>query len=628
MRWEEDPYEDELDRMRARRQRRGASRNKRSSHEDEIQWVDFDDADEDLLIEDLDLDEDPASDGNFASNEKFGSDRNFASNEKFGSGRNFASNEKFGSDRYFASNGNFDSDEEFDSDETPDLNGNPGEEETGRRPARTGGRIPPRPAGKNKKRRKKRHVFKLAVVLVLLLVGAFFVRRRQMGGYWTVAVFGVDSRNGNLGKGALSDVEMLCSINRQTGEIRLLSVFRDSYLRISADGAYDKINEAYFKGGHKQAVEALEANLDLKVDDYATFNWKAVVDAINALGGVDLEITDKEFGFINSFITETSESTGVPALHLEHSGMNHLDGVQAVAYARLRLMDTDFNRTERQRKVLGLVMEKAKQADVTTLSGVVAAVFPQISTSVGIDDVLAMAKNAKKYYIGQTSGFPFSHVETYVGKKSCVIPATLESNVIQLHAFLYDDTQYTPSATMKDISARIAQDSGIADEGRDTESGKNIGAQGNTGEEQQRPAETAPPAQTPATAQETPAAETPAPETSAEETAESSESPAESETGETTAEEIVPPIESSAEAAEPSESRRDEEAPETSEAQTGEGTGSGNGGSGTSVGHAPGEAIETTPSAGPTAAATTPGTESGGRPQPESAAPGPGPDAP
>ncbi len=609
MRWEEDPYEDELDRMRARRQRRGTGRSAHASHEDEIQWVDFDGADEELLIEDLDLDEDLDSDGKIGSN----GDRD--------------SDGKLDLDEYLDSDAGPDSDENFERD----WNFEPDAGRKGRRNARTGGRIPPMPAGKNKKRRKKRHVFKLAAVLVLLLIGAFFVHRRQMGGYWTVAVFGVDSRNGNLGKGALSDVEMLCSINRQTGEIRLLSVFRDSYLRISADGTYDKINEAYFKGGHEQAVEALEANLDLKVDDYATFNWKAVVDAINALGGVDLEITDKEFGFINSFITETSESTGVPALHLEHSGMNHLDGVQAVAYARLRLMDTDFNRTERQRKVLGLVMEKAKQADVTTLSGVVAAVFPQISTSVGIDDVLAMAKNAKKYYIGQTSGFPFSHVETYVGKKSCVIPATLESNVIQLHAFLYDDTQYAPSATVKDISARIAQDSGIADVGRDTESGKNIGAQGNTGEEQQRPAETAPPAQIPSTVQETPAAETPAPETSAEETAESSESPAESEAGETTAEETVPPIESAAESTEgtdPSESHGDEAPQETSETQTGEGTGSQSGGSGTTVGRAPGETVETTSSAGPTAAATTPGTENGRRPQPESTAPAPGPDAP
>lgn len=132
------------------------------------------------------------------------------------------------------------------------------------------------------------------------------------------------------------------------------------------------------------------------------------------------EISDKEFAYINSFITETVNSTGVGSYQLEHSGMNHLDGVQAVAYARLRLMDTDFNRTERQRKVLGQAMEKAKNSKFKTLRTLVGAVYPQISTSIGVDDVLALAKGAKKYYIGQTSGFPFSHQEMKIGKKSCV----------------------------------------------------------------------------------------------------------------------------------------------------------------------------------------------------------------
>ena len=127
---------------------------------------------------------------------------------------------------------------------------------------------------------------------------------------------------------------MLASINKKTGEIRLVSVFRDSYLHISEkENDYDKINEAYFLGGHEQAVQALERNLNLHIDDYATFNWKAVVDAINVLGGVDIEISDKEFAYINSFITETVNSTGVGSYQLEHSGMNHLDGVQAVEKA-------------------------------------------------------------------------------------------------------------------------------------------------------------------------------------------------------------------------------------------------------------------------------------------------------
>lgn len=339
--------------------------------------------------------------------------------------------------------------------------------------------------------KKKSGRLLLLVLIVLLLAGTWLFRRvQQDNGFWTISVFGLDSRDGKTGKGALADVQMLVSINKQTGEIRLASVFRDTYLQIDSDGDYNKINEAYFLGGYEQAVTALQDNFDIEIDDCVTFNWKAVADAINVLGGIDLEITDSEFAYINSFITETVESTGVASAHLTQSGMNHLDGVQAVAYARLRLMDTDFKRTERQRKVIGLAMEKVKQANFKTLKTLVGLVYPEIFTTIHVDDILTLVKNAKKYYISQTSGFPFSHTEIKISKKSCVVPATLESNVIQLHTFLYDDTGYTPSNLVKKISAHISKVSGVQEAGKDTESGKNIGAQDHIGNSQSAAAST------------------------------------------------------------------------------------------------------------------------------------------
>ena len=338
-----------------------------------------------------------------------------------------------------------------------------------------------RPGSHTRKKRRKTGFLKIFCLAAAVIAGVWAFHWFRDDGYWTIAVFGVDSRDGNTGKGALSDVEMLCSIHRKTGEIRLLSVFRDTYLRIDQKEDFDKINEAYFLGGPEQAIKALEDNLDLQIDDYATFNWKAVVDAINVLGGVDIDITDKEFAYINSFITETVNSTGIGSYQLEHSGMNHLDGVQAVAYARLRLMDTDFNRTERQRKVLGQAMEKAKNSDLKTLTTLIGTVYPQTKTSIGVDNLAGMAKNAKKYYISQTSGFPFSHQEIKIGKKACVVPTTLESNVIQLHSFLYNTENYVPSENLKSISTHIIEVSGLGGPGKDIESGKNVGAEGNNG---------------------------------------------------------------------------------------------------------------------------------------------------
>ena len=141
--------------------------------------------------------------------------------------------------------------------------------------------------------------------------------------------------------------------------------------------------------------------------------------------------------------------------------MNHLDGVQAVAYARLRLMDTDYQRTERQRKVIGLALEKARNADYATLCSILTAVLPQINTSVTIDDLLPFAKNISKYYIGETAGFPFDRQGMDVGKLDCVVPVTLESNAVKLHEFLYPDESYTPSSQLKEISDKIISVTGL-----------------------------------------------------------------------------------------------------------------------------------------------------------------------
>ena len=405
-----------------------------------------------------------------------------------------------------------------------------------------------RPGTERQRRGKKGGHLKyiLIALLICILGGAAWMLFNRPTGYWTVAVFGLDSRDGNT-KNALADVQMICSIDRETGEIKLVSVFRDTYLKIDSEGTYHKINEAYFKGGHEQAVAALEENLDLEIDDYAAFNWKTVAEAINVLGGIDLEITDAEFAYINSFITETVESTGIASVHLSQAGMNHLDGVQAVAYSRLRLMDTDFQRTERQRKVVSLALEKAKQADVSTLTSLAGLVISEISTSVGVDDLLPMVRDMNKYYIGETGGFPFSRQTARVGRMDCVIATTLESNVVTLHQLLYGEEDYQPSQRVKTISQQIAADSGF------TEAGENAPEAGTGGGSvSHRPAET----------EAVPETAAPAPEETSvtEESTEESESVSEESTQESGEETETASVEET-------EEDREQETGETTEAQ-------------------------------------------------------------
>lgn len=299
---------------------------------------------------------------------------------------------------------------------------------------------------------------------------------KKQEGYWNIAVFGVDSRNSAVGKGSNTDVIMVVSINRANGDIKIVSIFRDSYLN-TGNGSYKKINSAYAAGGPQQAVKALNMNLDLNITDYVTFNWKAVATGINILGGVDIELSKAELHYINGYITETVKATGIGSTQFTSAGLKHMDGIQAVAYARIRYTDSDYARTERQRKVLEQAFKKAKSANIGTLNNLLGNMLSMVATNLTWQDGIDEIANVSRYNIVDTAGFPFARGEMMMGAKGAVvIPQTLESNVKELHTFLFGDEDYQVSKTVKDISARIASDSGMYKEGNYI---KNVGTDGN-----------------------------------------------------------------------------------------------------------------------------------------------------
>ncbi len=293
-----------------------------------------------------------------------------------------------------------------------------------------------------------------------------FEKKQEMEGFWNVAVFGLDASQRN------SDVIMIVSINMDTGDIKLVSVFRDTYLNISEKNQYNKINQAYAQGGPEQALAALNKNLDLNITSYVTFNWKTIANIINMMGGVDgIEISNAEFYYINAFITETVKETGIGSVQLKSAGTHHLDGIQAVAYARLRLMDSDFARTERQKKIIMACFEKAKKMDYSELNTIMLTCFPQVETNVTLAEVVSMAQGILRYNIADTGGFPWSRGDARIPNKgACVIPTTLESNVIMLHEFLFGDEEYTVSDAVLRYSEKIKQDSNLYKEGTPIES--------------------------------------------------------------------------------------------------------------------------------------------------------------
>ena len=298
-------------------------------------------------------------------------------------------------------------------------------------------------------------------------------------GYFSFVVFGVDGRSASdlVSRGLNSDVIMIVNVNMDTGDIRMCSVFRDTYLNISDKNKYSKINAAYCQGGPEQALKAINKNLDLNITNYVTFNWKAVVDGINILGGVDdIDISKSELYYINAFITETVNVTKVGSVQLTHTGPQHLDGVQAVAYGRLRLMDSDFSRVERQKKIIKACFEKAKKANFSVLNNIIVVCFPQVATNINFNDVVYLAQNISKFELGASGGFPWQRSESFVSSKGdIIVPATLESNVKKLHEFLYDDPDYEVSDAVKRYSETIKEDTHVYKEGQVVESARTDG---------------------------------------------------------------------------------------------------------------------------------------------------------
>jgi len=282
-------------------------------------------------------------------------------------------------------------------------------------------------------------------------------------GYTNIALFGLDNRgNGKYDRGN-SDVIMVASINNKTKEVRIVSVYRDTYLNVG-NGKYNKANSAYARGGAQAAVQMLNTNLDLNIKEYMCVDWGAVTEAVDALGGVEVDITEQERKLINEWVVEVDYYVGTTSPKIKEAGLQTLNGAQATTYARLRkTAGNDFKRTSRQRIVLEAMLNKAKQSDIGTLLDICEAVFDDVSTSLDLKEIIGLARHVKEYTIGSTSGFPFEMTTKELAQtNSTVVPIGLEDDVAMLHKYLFDTDDYQPSKTVQVISQAIIDKTGVS----------------------------------------------------------------------------------------------------------------------------------------------------------------------
>lgn len=369
----------------------------------------------------------------------------------------------------------------------------------------------PRKGGKSKKKKMRKTILIVEIIIILVLALVFLLwmkfgkanwdsidmdnisvneldsdTEELLSNYTTLALFGVDNRsNGNYESGN-SDTIMIVSINNDTKEVKMISVARDTYLKVT-DSKYSKANYAYNHGGAEDAISMLNTNLDLKISGYVAVDFYALATIVDDLGGLELEITQKmidtdnpetgqnalagyiaEVESVMNYYPDKEDGWDINDCYFSSAGTYTLNGAQVVGYCRNRYVgNNDFGRAERQREVVKLLVEKIMSSSPTTISKIVDDVLPSVSTSLSLSQVTSLALSASDYEIADSSGFPFVlHTGTY-GGASIVVPCTLESNVSSLHEFLYDQEDYECTDTVQTISDYIVNYTGCTESSGD-----------------------------------------------------------------------------------------------------------------------------------------------------------------
>ncbi len=267
---------------------------------------------------------------------------------------------------------------------------------------------------------------------------------KKLADYRNIAIFGIDSRANTYDKGNRSDCIMIASINDKTKEVKLVSIYRDTLVQIE-DHGLDKITHAYSYGEAPLAIKTLNTNFDLNIKEFVTVNFDAVKDIIDSIGGISMNVTTEEVPHIS----------GITA-----AGTYNLTGEQALAYARIRYATGgDYKRTERMRDVLTAVVNKVKTFNISQLNSFIDKVLPRVYTNISENDIFSMIPNATSFKITKSIGWPYETkgitLDRWYG-----VPITLESNVTKLHQEIFDEKDYIPSDTVKEISNDIVKKMG------------------------------------------------------------------------------------------------------------------------------------------------------------------------
>lgn len=202
-----------------------------------------------------------------------------------------------------------------------------------------------------------------------------------------IALFGLDRRSKD--EASRSDAIMVASIDKKHNKIKLSSIMRDAYVEVPGYGM-TKITHAYAYGGPELAIKTLNQNFNLDIKDYVTVDFFSLEKIIDSLGGVTIDIRAEEIPYINSYMKEVSNIEKEKITDVTQSGKVNLNGMQAVAYSRIRYIGNDFERTERQRKVLTEMLNNIQKEGITKYPSIVSTLLPYVETSISKGVMLSL----------------------------------------------------------------------------------------------------------------------------------------------------------------------------------------------------------------------------------------------
>lgn len=257
--------------------------------------------------------------------------------------------------------------------------------------------------------------------------------------YQHIALLGIDTRQ-DIYTGCRSDCIIIATIDNELKQVKLTSVYRDTYLEIPNYGL-DKVTHAYAYGGASLTLSTLNRNLDLDITEVIVVNFSATKDIINELGGIEVTIDSDEVKYIKG---------------INEPGTYNLTGEQALAYARIRhTAGGDFKRTERMRDVIIKSFEKAKTKNIGEINRLITELLPEISTNVETDEIFSSVFKLYSYSIDKSMGWPYETNGKMINGIYYGVPNDLEANVTRLHKEVLGEENYIPSETVKQISNKI-----------------------------------------------------------------------------------------------------------------------------------------------------------------------------